>query len=150
MGQGTNTAMAMLVAEELGVDWGHIAIRPIVVRPIYTNPAFGMLKTGASLSVKGRYLQLRQLGASARIMLERAAADRLKVSPSDCHGAGGAVQCPGGKRIPYGELIDAAAALPVPQDVPLKPKSAWTILGKSQPRIDMVDKCTGNARCRGR
>ncbi|NOW48770.1 CO/xanthine dehydrogenase Mo-binding subunit [Novosphingobium sp. SG751A] len=146
MGQGTNTAMAMLVAEELEIPWGRITTVPMTARPIYTNPAFGMLKTGASLSLKGRYLQLRQLGAAARQMLVQAAAQEWKVPSQACRAVAGEVHGPDGRSMPYSSLVAGAASLPVPQDVPLKPRADWAILGKPQARIDMADKCTGKAR----
>lgn len=144
MGQGTNTALAQLVAEEFEIPWESIQVRTMTAAPGYANPIFG-LSTGASMSIKGRYDQMRRLGAAARMMMVGAAAARWGVQPASCVAANGRVQS-GARSLGYGELAEEARRQPIPKSVPLKPASAWRVIGKSLPRVDMADKCTGKVK----
>src|SRR5262245_22863630 len=116
MGQGVYTAMAMLLAEELevGLDEMRIAHAP-ADDALYANPLLGSQITGNSTTIRAFWMPLRQAGAAARTMLVAAAAKRWSVVPASCHAERGAViHTASGRRLPYAELVDAAAALPVP------------------------------------
>ena len=100
--------------------------------------------TGGSSSTIDHYEKMRLAGAAAREMLKSAAAKRFGVSASTLRTAGGKVTDPGsGKSLTYGELALDASKLTPPDEVKLKDKSEWTILGKSPPRQDMLAKVTG-------
>ncbi|MEO0361960.1 MAG: xanthine dehydrogenase family protein molybdopterin-binding subunit, partial [Pseudomonadota bacterium] len=101
--------------------------------------------TGGSSSVPDAYEKLRTAGAAARVALIRAAAARLGVEETALKTESGAVIAPDGSRIPYADLAGEAATVELPDEVPLKPRSEWRLLGKSQPRNDMVAKSTGTA-----
>ena len=148
MGQGTFTSLPMLVAEELEVDVGRIAIEQSPADDkLYANPGIGMQMTGASKSIRGFYGPLRQAGAAARVMLVSAAAQRWKVDPSTCRAESGSVlHTPSGRKLGYGALADAAAKLPVPQDVPLKNPSEFKLIGTPHRRLDTPAKVDGSAR----
>src|SRR5215470_6200052 len=126
MGQGTYTSMPMLVAEELevGLDQIQVEHAPPDAKT-YVNPAIGDQITGGSTSVRGFFAPLRSAGATARTMLVAAAAQTWKVEPGTCQAARGVVtHGPSKRQLAYGALVDKAATLPVPKDVPLKdPKS---------------------------
>src|ERR1019366_4277272 len=110
------------------------------------NPLFGMQGTGGSSSVRVAFVPLRQTGAAAREMLISAAATTWKVDRSECHAETGAVIHTSSKRkLRYGELVTAAAALPVPKDVPLKDSKAWKVVGTRTKRLDTPLKVDGSA-----
>ena len=112
MGQGTYTAMAVLVAEELEADW-----RRVRVVQADADPRFGNMLTGGSRSVRGEFIPLRKAGAAAREVLVAAAARRLGVKPASCRAEQGAVvHAASGRRLEYGALAADAAKLPVPAD----------------------------------
>ena len=146
MGQGVSTSLSMLVAEELDADWSTVGFEFAPVGDAYVHPGFGIQMTGGSTSVAGMSEPLRKAGGAARAMLVAAAAQAWGVEPGECRTEKGAVLHAGsGRRAGYGELASAAAALPVPQDVPLKDASQFLILGRSTRRLDTPDKVAGRA-----
>lgn len=144
-GQGVTTSLPMLVAEELECDWSKVRAELAPAAPEYAHTAFGMQMTGGSSSVWNSYEQLRTVGAQARAMLVQAAADQWKAKPADLRCDKGFVLGPGGKKLSYGQLADAAGKLPVPQQVKLKDPKDFTIIGKPTRRLDSHDKVTGKA-----
>jgi isoquinoline 1-oxidoreductase subunit beta len=147
MGQGGHTSMPMIIMEELGGHWGRLRVADAPAAAIYDNPLFGLQATVGSFSVRGWYLELRRIGAAARIMLLQAAAQNWKVSPLHCVADGSEiVHEPSGRRCSFGSVARLAAHLPVPQDPPLKTVAQYTIIGSSPPRVDVPDKVDGSAR----
>src|SRR6202011_611194 len=147
MGQGTYTSMPMLIAEELEVDLGQIALEaaPADDRR-YANPIIGFQVTGGSTSVRATWEPLRRAGAVARIMLISAAAQGWNVDPTSCHAEKGEViHGPTGRKLRYGALADTAAALPVPDNVALKDAKAFKLIGTPAKRLDTPDKVNGKA-----
>ncbi len=133
-GQGVRTSLPMLVAEELEVDWTDITVELVPLDPIY-----GTQVAGGSMATPRNYTPLRQLGASARMMLVQAAAQRWGVDSGSCHAAGGRVfHSPSGRSASYGDLAADAAGLPVPdlKLVRLKEPKDFKIIGQ---RISGVD-----------
>jgi isoquinoline 1-oxidoreductase beta subunit len=117
MGQGTYTSLPMLIAEELEVDVDKVTIEHSPPDDeIYANPLVGLQLTGGSTSIRGTYIPLRRAGAAARVMLVNAAARRWDVAPSSCQAERGAVvHRATGRRLGYGELVDAAASCTCPK-----------------------------------
>src|ERR1700741_4376842 len=118
MGQGIMTALPMIIAEELSLDWKQVKIEQAP-----TNPAIYDHGTGGSGSVASSWLPLRQAGAAAREMLVTAAAQHWNVNRNTCKPQNGGVLHGARKQfLSYGELVAAAAKLPVPDldSVPLK------------------------------
>lgn len=147
MGQGVYTSLPMLIAEELEADWNRIHIESAPVDPVYNHTAFGMQLTGGSTSVASSWEQMRRVGASARVLLIRAAAKRWGVPEQECHAANSEViHAASGKRAGFGALASAAAKLPLPADVPLKPAGEFKIIGKPMRRLDTPEKINGTAR----
>ncbi len=147
MGQGIYTAEAMLLAEELevGLDQVQVVAAP-PYEGYYKQALLGGQMTGGSTSIRGAWLPLRQAGASARAMLISAAAERWKVSARECSAHRAVVTHVGtGRTLSYGELAEAAAQLPVPQNVPLKPAGRFALIGTPAPRVDTPSKVNGSA-----
>src|SRR5205807_4471203 len=120
MGQGTYTAIPMLIAEELEVNLQQVRLEhapPDEKR--YGNPLLGGLQaTGNSNAVRASWQPMRQAGATARTMLVSAAAKRWNVDPASCRAQSGEVRhAPTGRRLKYGELAADAARMPVPESV---------------------------------
>jgi isoquinoline 1-oxidoreductase beta subunit len=146
MGQGVLTALPMLVAEELDVDWGavHVAMPPS--DPAFRTKLGGRRFTGNSDSVMTSFEPLRRAGASARQMLIEAAASTWGVAAAECTTDRGVVFHSASKRrTTYGELAEQAARLPVPEDIALKDPSDWRFIGRSLPRKDVPEKVLGTA-----
>ena len=148
MGQGTYTSLPMLVAEELDIDLANVTVdhAPPDAKH-YGNPlVFGVQMTGGSTSVRAFFLPLRQAGAAAREMLIQAAAASLKVEAVSLSSEPGfVVHAASGRRVAYGDLVDAAAKLPVPADMKLKDPSQFRIIGTAAKRLDVAGKVDGTA-----
>jgi isoquinoline 1-oxidoreductase beta subunit len=144
-GQGVTTSLPMLVAEELECDWTKVRYALAPANPVYAHTAFGMQMTGGSSSVWNSWDQLRTVGAQARTMLMQAAADQWKVKLADVRADKGFVIGPGGKKLSYGQLAEAANKLPVPEKVDLKPAKDFKLIGKPTRRIDSLEKVNGKA-----
>ena len=147
MGQGTYTSMPMLIAEELEVDLGQIALEaaPPDDRR-YANSLIGFQVTGGSSSVRAMWEPLRRAGAVARVMLISAAAQGWNVDLTSCRAEKGEViHGPTGRKLSYGALADTAAALPVPDSVALKDAKAFKLIGTPAKRVDTPDKVNGKA-----
>jgi isoquinoline 1-oxidoreductase subunit beta len=129
MGQGIETALAMVCAEELGADWNKVKTGFGTAAPNYVDPSFGMHLTGGSNSVKNSYTQYRELGARTRAMLIAAAAKRWNVPASSLSAADGVVRG-AGHTASYGELFEAAMKEPIPEQVALKDPKDFKLIGK--------------------
>jgi isoquinoline 1-oxidoreductase beta subunit len=147
MGQGTYTSLPMLIAEELEIDVDRVAIEHSPADDkVYVNPLVGVQMTGASTAIRAMYVPLRRAGATARVMLVTAAAQRWKVDPSACRAASGAVvHAATGRKLGYGQLVDAAAKLPVPEKVALKEPGEFKLVGTPHRRLDTSGKVNGTA-----
>jgi isoquinoline 1-oxidoreductase beta subunit len=148
MGQGTYTAIPMLIAEELEVDLKQVRLdhAPPDER-LYGNPLLGGIQaTGNSNAIRASWQPLRQAGAAARTMLVSAAAKRWNVDPASCRAQSGEVlHAPTGRRIKYGELAADAAGMPVPQNVALKRPADFKLIGTPAKRLDTPAKVNGTA-----
>jgi len=142
MGQGVQTSMPMIVAEELDADWSKIRIVQADAHPT----RYGSMSTGGSFSVRGSWMTLRTAGATAREMLLTAAAQTWGVNKSTCRAENSAILQSSGKRLSYGELAAAAGKVPVPTEVPLKDPKDFKILGKPMRKLDTSSKVNGNAK----
>jgi isoquinoline 1-oxidoreductase beta subunit len=144
MGQGILTGLAMLAAEELGCDWKTIRTEFAPADQAYINPQFGVQGTGASSATRTSWIPLRKAGAAARMMLLETAAANWGVDKSECRAENGAIlHVATNRRAAYGTLAEAAAKLPVPQDIPLKDPKQFQIIGKPTHRLDTPGKVTG-------
>ena len=142
-GQGVLTALPMILAEELDADWARVRGVHGDADAAYVDPVFGMHLTGGSGSIKHSFTQYRELGARARAMLLAAAAAQWGVDPGSLRTENGKVMGPGGKVLAYGDLAEAAMAMPVPQKVTLKEPKDFRLIGKATLRLDARAKSTG-------
>jgi isoquinoline 1-oxidoreductase beta subunit len=142
-GQGISTALPMILAEELDADWSRVRSRLGTNDGAYADPAWGMHLTGGSTAIKHSFTQYRELGARARAMLLGAAAAQWKLDVATLRTQAGFVLAPGGRKLGYGELAEAAMALPVPEKVVLKDPKNFRLIGKATPRLDSRAKSTG-------
>jgi isoquinoline 1-oxidoreductase subunit beta len=145
MGQGIWTTLPMLLAEELECDWSKIRVEAAPAAPAYFHTEFGMQMTGGSSSTSSEFNRYRTVGAMARQMLVRAAAQRWKVDPKHLHVVNGFV-VNGKQRLSFGALAAAAQALEPPATVALKPSAQWKLIGKPTPRLDTPEKISGKAQ----
>ncbi len=146
MGQGIDTGLAIVAAEELDADWSKVKSVFGSADPRYVDPAMGMHLTGGSNSIKNSYTQYRELGARARAMLLTAAAQRWKTDVAALRTDNGFVIGPGGKRAGYGELADAAMKQPVPESVALKDPKDFKLIGKPTTLLSGKAKSSGQQR----
>jgi len=148
MGQGTHTAHAMIVADELGVKWDQVQIEQAPARKAYFDPPSQRFQgTGGSSGTRGMYEPLRQAAAAGREMLVEAAAGQWQVPVSDCLASEGKVHHrPSGRSLSYGELAEEASKLPVPETPRLKDKSEFKIMRTPIPRLDIPAKVNGQAQ----
>lgn len=145
MGQGVATSMPMLIAEELEVDFNKVKVEFAPPAEVYINSLLGGQLTGGSTSVRDAWEKLRKAGASARMMLVSAAAAEWGVDASQVRAENGNLIGPGGKRMSYGMAAPKAAQMEVPKDVPLKPVSAFKVVGNvKQKRVDTPMKVKGD------
>jgi isoquinoline 1-oxidoreductase beta subunit len=141
MGQGVQTSLPMILAEELEADWSQITIEQAGASTL-----FGDQTTGGSASVKTTWRPMRQAGAAAREMLIAAAALEWGVQSSLCNADKGAVvHGASSRRLSYGELAEKAAKLPVPANPPLKSAKDFKLIGVRTPRTDTPSKVDGSA-----
>lgn len=173
MGQGVYTALPQILADELGADWRTVAVEPSPIGPLYANdflvreaarealPGFlqsvgqwaahelatrtALMMTGGSSSVRGFEARYRMAGATARAMLCMAAAKRWGIDWQACDTEAGFV-VHGDDRLRFADLVEEAAGLTPPDDVPLR---AVTPAGRSAPRLDLPGKVDGSARYAG-
>jgi isoquinoline 1-oxidoreductase beta subunit len=144
MGQGIRATLAAAVADELGADWSRVRI----IQADGDEPRYGSQNTDGSHSVTDFLTPLRQMGATARMMLEAAAAAQWGVPVADVlTGAHEVTHAASGRKLGFGALVAAARALPVPakERVTLKPLSSLPRLGKKVPFADGVAMTTGRA-----
>jgi isoquinoline 1-oxidoreductase beta subunit len=132
MGQGIETALAMICAEELDAEWAKVKTGFGNQAGNYVDPMMGMHLTGGSNSVKNSYQQYRELGARTRAMLVAAAAKRWDVAPSLVSTEKGLVKTTagGGRFASYGEMFEAAMKEPIPEKVVLKDPKQFTLIGQ--------------------
>ncbi len=148
MGQGAATALPMFVAEELECDWTKVkgefasANRNHREEEIYG----GMVTTGSRGLISSREA-LQQAGASARVRLIAAAANRWNVSPSECSAESGAVtHVPSGRSLSYGALAPEAADIVLDAEPAIKTPDQYKLVGQSVARLDTPVKVDGTAK----
>jgi len=145
MGQGTYTALAQLVAEELDCDWSKVSAEFASPNEhIRRKRIWGSMSTGGSMGVRSSQDYVRRAGASARLMLVAAAAARWKVPAAECTVDRGVItHAPSGRTLRYGQVATEAARLAPPKEVALRDPKDWKIAGKPMHRLDIPDKVRG-------
>jgi isoquinoline 1-oxidoreductase subunit beta len=143
MGTVIRTTLPMVLADELDADWKRVKIDQAI-----GDPRYGDQNTDGSHSIRSFFDVVRLSGATARLMLMRAAAQQWGVSVNECQtDLHAVVHSSSGRHLGYGELATAASKLAVPKkdEVQLKSKSAWRYIGKGMTSYDLTDLVTGKA-----
>jgi isoquinoline 1-oxidoreductase subunit beta len=148
MGQGSMTALPMIITEELQCDWSKVRIEYASPnRNIRENKVYGGMFSNGSRSVRASQKMLQQVGASARERLIGAAAAQWNVPVSECTAANSVVtHAASGRTINYGALASAAAQIKLPAEPKIKTPDKFTFIGKPMPRIDVPRKVNGAAK----
>lgn len=139
IGQGVKTSMPMLIAEELDVPWEHVS----VAQGALDTNNYTRQVAGGSQSIRFGWEALRQTGATARQMLINAAASKWGVDPSSCTASNGIITNSTGDQLGYGDVVNEAAQLEVPEDVSLKSPEDFKIIGKDAINVDIDEIITG-------
>jgi isoquinoline 1-oxidoreductase subunit beta len=151
MGQGTMTALPMVVAEHMELDWSRVRVRQAPTDPRrFGNPKFGGgLITGASRTVQGYYDPLSLAGLQGKLVMINAAAAQWNVPAAELRAESSTViHATSNRRITYGELAKTATApaeLPKVDKSMLKPMAQFKLIGKDVTRVDLGDKTQGTA-----
>jgi isoquinoline 1-oxidoreductase beta subunit len=145
MGQGSYTALAQLVAEELDCDWSNVSAEFASPNEhIRRNRIWGSMSTGGSQGIRSSQDYVRKAGAAAREMLVAAAAQKWSVPATECRADKGVItHAKTGRKLRYGEVASAAAKLEPPKDVALRDPKNWKIAGQPMHRLDIPDKVRG-------
>jgi len=147
VGQGTSTALAMVLADALDADWKAVRFELAPVAPEFTNPILKSQVTGASTGVSGWHDLYAQAGSTARAMLLGAAAQAWKVAPAECATDNGRVlHHASGRSLGYGELAQRAAAQPVPAGADAAPRGKRRLEQTAVARLDVPAKVDGTAQ----
>lgn len=143
MGTGIRTGLPMIIADELEADWKQVKL----VQAVGDEKKYGNQNTDGSFSVRMFFEPMRKAGATARRMLEQAAANKWEVDVNECKAINHEVVHSSGKKLGFGELADAASKLTAPAEdtVVLKKKSDWKYIGKRMNLYDVPDIVKGTA-----
>ncbi|HEX8069888.1 MAG TPA: xanthine dehydrogenase family protein molybdopterin-binding subunit [Pyrinomonadaceae bacterium] len=145
-GQGVQTALPMILADELDADWSQVVAELAPAADVYRDPLFGIQMVGGSGSIAHSFQQYRELGAKTRAMLVAAAAARWHVAPEQCRTEQSVVHGPNGQSAKYAELAGDAARVAVPASVRLKNPSEFRLVGRRVKRLDSRPKCDGSLK----
>ena len=148
MGQGSMTALPMIITEELQCDWSKVRIEYASAnRNIRENKVYGDMFSHGSMSVRQSQKKMQQVGASARERLIAAAAARWNVPASECSAAQSVVtHKPSGQSLRYGDVAADAAKVSLTSEPVIKTPAQFTFLPKALPRVDVVHKTDGSAK----
>jgi isoquinoline 1-oxidoreductase beta subunit len=145
-GQGVQTALPMILADELDADWSQVVGELAPAADVYKDPIYQLQMTGGSISVPHSFQQYRELGAKMRAMLVATAAERWRVVPTQCRTENSVVYGPANQSARYVDLASEAARRPVPGEVRLKTPSEFRLIGTPVRRLDSRAKCDGSLR----
>lgn len=143
IGQGIRNMLPMMIAEELDVDWSSVKVEQADL-----DAKYGLQTTGGSRAASNNWVPMRQVGAAGRQMMIAAAAKTWGVPASECYTQHGRVyHRPTDRSLGYGQLVESAAAMPVPdlKTLQLKKSSEYKIIGQWTPGVDVPSITVGKA-----
>jgi isoquinoline 1-oxidoreductase subunit beta len=148
MGQGSMTALPMIITEELQCDWSKVRIEYASPnRNVRENKVYGDMFSNGSRTVRASQKRMQQVGASARERLIAVAASRWSVLASECTAAASLVtHGPSGRSLRFGELAADAAKVKLANEPAIKTPDKFTFIPRAMPRIDVVHKVDGSAK----
>lgn len=141
MGTGIRSVLPMVLADELDADWNRVKVEQAI-----GDAKYGSQNTDGSCSIRDFYDAMRQAGATARLMLERAAAAKWGVPVSECRAQNHEVlHASSGRKLGYGDLASLASqqAVPKKEELRLKTPAEFRYIGKDLPTVDRDDICAG-------
>lgn len=141
MGNGVRTSLPSVIADEMEADWNRVEIRQAT-----GDKKYGDQNTDGSRSIRYLYGTMRQMGATVKVLLLQAAAKKWDVPISECTAVNHFIKHSSGKKIGFGELVEIARDLPVPENVPLKDPKDFKYIGKELPSIDVHKYANGTAQ----
>ncbi|WP_370104745.1 molybdopterin cofactor-binding domain-containing protein [Winogradskyella sp.] len=139
IGQGVKTSMPMIIAEELDVPWEHVSVQ----QGVLDTENYQRQVAGGSQSIRFGWDALRQTGATAKQMLVNAAAANWVVDTTSCTASNGVIKNNSGETLGYGDVVNEAALMEVPENVTLKSPKDYKIIGKDAINVDMDAIITG-------
>jgi isoquinoline 1-oxidoreductase subunit beta len=142
IGQGIKTAFAVIVAEELDVDWEKVLVKQADL----DTKRFERQLTGGSGAIKHSWERLRKAGAAGRFALVQAAAQKWKVEANTLKTEKGFVINTSGEKLAFGDLVSNALSVKLPSDIPLKSKSEFKLIGQTIKSVDNKTVLTGKAK----
>jgi isoquinoline 1-oxidoreductase beta subunit len=145
-GQGVQTSLPMILADEMDADWSQVIAELAPAADVYKDPLFGIQMVGGSGSIAHSFQQYRELGAKTKALLVATAADRWHVTPDKCRAEASVVYGPSGQSARYAELATDALRKPLPEKVTLKSPSEFRLIGKKTRRLDSLAKCDGTQK----
>lgn len=140
IGQGVKTAMPMIVAEELDIPWEKVHV---IQAPLSND--FNRQVAGGSQSIRQSFPALRKAGATVKLMLTMAAANKWGVEIEQCNAKQGIIKNKNGEEIAYEDVLSEAVKLPVPENAPLKKAKDFTLIGKAIKNVDLKPIITGES-----
>lgn len=153
LGQGAQTSLALIVAEELAIDPASVTVEMAPVTDAFMDHdnvmGYGVgaayYATWGSLSSRDMDRTMHKIAATVKVLLLRAAAQTWTVAETECSADNGLVRHIGGRTLSYAALAPTAASLPVPQDIEPTPRAKWRRLGRPTVRFDIPGKTDGSA-----
>jgi CO/xanthine dehydrogenase Mo-binding subunit len=144
MGQHVGTALARVVADELGADWNRVTIKHVD-----TDPKWGYMVTGGSWSVFTSFAMLSQAGAAGRTVLIEEGAKMLGVEAAQCQARDGKVIA-GDESVSFADIVAKNDIVRTFTDeelaaLPIKPASDRNLIGRETPALDVPEKSSGSA-----
>lgn len=148
MGQGSMTALPMMITEELQCDWSKVRIEYASPnRNLREKNVYGPMFSNGSRSVRASQKKVQQVGASARERLIAAAAARWNVPAAECSAAASVVtHKPSGRTLRYGEVAADAAKITLRTEPAIKTPAQFTFIPRALPRVDVPHKTDGSAK----
>ncbi|HEX6546848.1 MAG TPA: molybdopterin cofactor-binding domain-containing protein, partial [Bryobacteraceae bacterium] len=144
MGTGIRTSLPMVIADEMEADWSRVQVQ----QAEGNEAKYGSQDTDGSQSIRNFYPTMREMGATVRLMLERAAAAKWNLPATECKAQlHEVVHSSTGRKIGFGELVSLAASQPTPKksEIKLKDASQFRYIGKGVPSVDLNGIITGHA-----
>jgi isoquinoline 1-oxidoreductase beta subunit len=148
MGQGTSTALAMIVAEELNCDWSKVKCEYASAnRNFREKGVYHSMTTVGSQGVRSSWAYLQQAGASGRARLIEAASRRWRCDASECVSDNGVItHVATGRKLTFGQVCADAVAVKLDKEPKIKSPDQFRLVGKPTPRLDTPAKLDGSAK----
>jgi len=140
MGNGVRTSLTSVIADEMEADWNRVSVEQAI-----GHKKYGDQNTDGSRSVRYLYETMRKMGATTRMILISAAAQKWKVLESECHAENHFIVHKNGKKIGFGDLVEIAKTIEAPKDIILKDPKDFKYIGKNLKSIDVEKYVTGSA-----